>query len=103
VDVRRLSFLDEAIRRRISPDGIGVEVSPQFETGLDGLYTVGLTAMENFGPVLRFMVGTNFVAPRLAAHLRRRIRLEKARAWISGLGAADQAPGLEPLNIGTAR
>jgi thioredoxin reductase len=102
VDVRRLTFLDEAIRRQISPDGIGIQVSPQFQTTLAGLYTVGLTAMENFGPVLRFMVGTDFVAPRIAAHLRRKIRLAKMKAWLFALAQHFKKPGPEPLNIRTA-
>jgi thioredoxin reductase len=87
VDAGRLSFFDDAIRQRISTERQQIEVSAQFETELPGLYTVGMTAMENFGPVLRFMVGTSFVAPRLAAHLRRRIWQDKAKAIVCGFAA----------------
>lgn len=94
VDANRLSFLDDAICRQISKDGSGLQVSAQFETLVPGLYTAGMTAMENFGPVLRFMVGTRFVAPRLAAHLRRRIWMEKAKGLMSALIAAGHAAGM---------
>jgi thioredoxin reductase len=79
VNINRMSFLDDKIRRRISGDGRDVAVSAKFETDLPGLYTVGMTAMENFGPLLRFMVGSKFAAPRLAAHLGRRIWLDRAK------------------------
>jgi hypothetical protein len=48
-------------------------VFDNFETSVDGLYTIGLAAMDMFGPLLRFMVGAEFVAPRLAAHLERKV------------------------------
>ena len=44
-----------------------------FETAAKGLYAVGLTAMYNFGPLMRFMVGAEFAAPRVAAALDRRL------------------------------
>lgn len=96
VDVKRLSFLDEDIRRQISKDGREIPVSARFETGVPGLYTVGLTAMENFGPVLRFMVGTDFVAPRLAAHLRRKIRQERLKDWLFGSVSRVEQPQKTP-------
>jgi hypothetical protein len=34
---------------------------------------VGLSAMHNFGPLMRFMVGAEFAAPRVAASLHRRL------------------------------
>jgi hypothetical protein len=48
-------------------------VFDNFETSVDGLYTIGLAAMDMFGPLLRFMVGAEFAAPRLAAHLERKV------------------------------
>ena len=47
-------------------------MSDNFETTVPGLYTIGLTTMQMFGPLLRFMVGAEFAAPRLAAHLERK-------------------------------
>jgi hypothetical protein len=48
-------------------------VSDNFETAVPGLYATGLTAMETFGPLMRFMVGSEFAAPRLASHLDRKV------------------------------
>jgi len=50
-------------------------LSDKFESSVPGLYFVGLTAANSFGPLLRFMVGAEFAAPRLAAHLRHRVTM----------------------------
>ncbi len=70
-DMRRLPFLSPVLRAQISPDGGSPIVSDMFETQIDGLFAVGMATMECFGPLLRFMVGAEFVAPRLAGHLQR--------------------------------
>lgn len=88
VNIGRMPFLDNDIRCRISGNGRYVAVSAMFETELPGLYTVGMTAMDNFGPLLRFMVGSKFVATRLAAHLRRRIWLDRAKESLSRVAHA---------------
>ncbi len=52
----------------------GVPVlSDNFETSLAGLYAVGPAAVDSFGPLMRFMVGTEFAAPRLSARLARKL------------------------------
>jgi hypothetical protein len=38
------------------------------------LYFVGLPAMNSFGPLARFMVGAEYVAPRVARRLVHRSR-----------------------------
>jgi len=38
-----------------------------------GLYFTGPAAANSFGPLMRFMVGAEFAAPRLAAHLARKL------------------------------
>ncbi|MDE1984933.1 MAG: NAD(P)-binding domain-containing protein [Alphaproteobacteria bacterium] len=93
VDMTRLRFLSEAIRKQISPDGRSPAVSSRFETAVPNLYTIGMTAMASFGPLLRFMVGAEFVAPRLAGALRRRFKGHRlwARALSGRTGAVDAA------------
>ena len=72
-DLARLPFLETSLRDRIDQvEGTPV-LSDQFESSVPGLYFVGLAAANSFGPLLRFMVGAEFAAPRLAAHLRRRM------------------------------
>jgi hypothetical protein len=89
MDLNRLSFLSARVRQAIARPGRTCNVTPQFETDLQGLYALGPLAMENFGPLLRFVCGTSFAAPRLARVLKRRVllaRLEKrARDAVRGL------------------
>ena len=52
-------------------------MSDNFETSVPGLYAIGLSAMEMFGPLMRFMVGAEFAAPRVAAHLDRKMAMPR--------------------------
>ncbi len=40
-----------------------------FESSLPGLHFVGAMAAQSFGPLMRFVSGTTYAAPALAAHL----------------------------------
>jgi FAD-dependent urate hydroxylase len=40
-----------------------------FESSVPGLYFLGTIAAGTFGPLMRFVAGTPFAAPRLASHL----------------------------------
>src|SRR5581483_5782941 len=66
VDMKKVPFLTESLRTKIElVEGTASPfTSDNFETSVPGLYAIGLTAMEMFGPLLRFMVGAEFVAPR---------------------------------------
>lgn len=70
-DLRRLPFLASDLAERAAPGGGSPDVDENFETVVPGLYAVGLTAMSSFGPLMRFMYGAGFAAPRLAAHFER--------------------------------
>jgi cation diffusion facilitator CzcD-associated flavoprotein CzcO len=73
VDLARLPFLDGELRDAVEQvDGTPV-LSDAFEASLPDLYFLGLSASNSFGPLLRFMVGAEFAAPRLSAHLHRRV------------------------------
>jgi cation diffusion facilitator CzcD-associated flavoprotein CzcO len=70
VDVERLNWLTS-----LAPVIDTVEKTPiltdNFESSIQGLYFVGPAAANSFGPLMRFMVGSEFAAPRLAGHLAR--------------------------------
>jgi cation diffusion facilitator CzcD-associated flavoprotein CzcO len=72
-DLKRLPFLDAGLGESISQ----VEGTPilkdNFECSVPGMYFLGLSAANSFGPLLRFMYGAEYAAPRLAGHLHRRI------------------------------
>jgi hypothetical protein len=46
-------------------------LTDNFETSVPGLYVMGPLAANAFGPLMRFMVGAEYAAPRVAAHLAR--------------------------------
>ncbi len=72
-DLARLPFLDAELRNSIDQiEGTPV-LTDNFESSEPNLYFLGLAAANSFGPLLRFMVGSEFAAPRLSAHLHRRI------------------------------
>ncbi len=65
VDLARLPFLDGELRNAVEQvDGTPV-LKDNFESSQPGLYFLGLAAANSFGPLLRFMVGAEFAAPRL--------------------------------------
>lgn len=72
-DSRRVSFLSPTLRMRISSRRRTPAVSHNFETPAANLYMVGPAVTDSFGPLMRFMIGSEFIAPRLASHLARRL------------------------------
>jgi cation diffusion facilitator CzcD-associated flavoprotein CzcO len=73
-DVDRLEFLSETLRRSLRTHADMPVVSRGFESSVQGLYLVGPPALNSFGPLMRFMVGAEYVAPLVAARLARRVR-----------------------------
>jgi thioredoxin reductase len=68
-DLRRLPFLDAGLREEIAQLEHTPRLSNRFETSVPGLYALGILAANSFGPLMRFMVGAEYAAPRVAAHL----------------------------------
>jgi hypothetical protein len=69
VDLRRLPFLDPNDLGQIRSVENTPVLSSNFESSLPGLYFVGTSAANTFGPLLRFACGAKFTARRLARHL----------------------------------
>jgi thioredoxin reductase len=78
-DFHKLPFLTKQLAERAAPGGGAPDVSDVFETKADGLYAVGLSAMRSFGPLMRFMMGSDFTAPHLAAHFERTLAATRTR------------------------
>jgi FAD-dependent urate hydroxylase len=68
-DVDQLAFLDRAIREQVARAGGGPVLSRGFESSVPGLYFVGFAAAIAFGPVMRFVLGADFTARRVARGL----------------------------------
>ncbi|GAA3438713.1 NAD(P)-binding domain-containing protein [Kutzneria kofuensis] len=87
-DLSRLEFLDDGLRRAVRTHARMPMVSRWFESSVAGLYFVGPAAVDTFGPLMRFMVGAEYVAPRIAHHLAQRTGSQAAftrarrRRWL---------------------
>jgi hypothetical protein len=66
VDIGRLETLGTTITPKLRTVGGFPRLSPTFESSLPGLYFVGLAAAASFGPMLRFVAGSDFAAARAA-------------------------------------
>ncbi|WP_329313827.1 FAD-dependent oxidoreductase [Streptomyces sp. NBC_01262] len=68
VDLEALGFLSPELRARLAR--VGRTGSPRlgadFGSSVPGLFFTGLPAAATFGPVLRFVCGTEWASPRLA-------------------------------------
>lgn len=71
VDIDRLDFLDEAVRRRLRRVESAPRLGPAFESSEPGLYFAGLASAATFGPLMRFVAGTEFAARRISRDIRR--------------------------------
>jgi thioredoxin reductase len=69
VDLERLRFLSTDMRKAIRTVGKAPALSSTFESSVPGLYFVGVSAANTFGPLMRFAYGARFTARRLSKHL----------------------------------
>jgi thioredoxin reductase len=78
VDLKRLSFLSDDLRREIRTTGGAPVLSRGFESSVPGLYFAGLAAANSFGPVMRFAFGAGFAAQRISAALAKAVAKQPA-------------------------
>jgi hypothetical protein len=71
VDLRRIPFLSSELLQRIRSVEYTPVLSSNFESSVPGLYFVGLSAANSFGPMMRFAFGARYTARRLSRHLAR--------------------------------
>jgi hypothetical protein len=71
VDVSRYGFLAPAILDRVQRVKGYPLLDAGFETSSPGLHIVGAPAAWSFGPLMRFVAGTEFVGPALLKRVRR--------------------------------
>jgi thioredoxin reductase len=67
VRIESLKFLSSEIRSKIAAVEQTPILSAEFESSLPGLYFVGVSAANSFGPVMRFAYGAEFAA-RTVSH-----------------------------------
>ena len=64
IDIDALRFLDPVLRRDLvrTKGTSAPKLSHSFESSVPGLYFAGLSAAPTFGPLMRFVCGTDFTA-----------------------------------------
>ncbi|KAA6221100.1 NAD(P)/FAD-dependent oxidoreductase [Streptomyces albofaciens JCM 4342] len=71
VDLAAMDFLGQGLRTGITVSGGGPRLDAGFGSSVPGLYFTGLPAAASFGPVMRFVCGTEFASRRLAGAVAR--------------------------------
>ncbi|HLY57601.1 MAG TPA: FAD-dependent oxidoreductase [Stellaceae bacterium] len=69
VDLRRLPFLAPDVLDLIRTVEHTPVLSSHLESSLPGLYFVGVSSANSFGPMMRFAFGAGYTARRLSRHL----------------------------------
>jgi thioredoxin reductase len=69
VDLRRLTFLNAKVQAEIRHVDQTPVLTSNFESSLPGLYFVGTSAANAFGPLMRFAFGARFAACHIAKQL----------------------------------
>jgi cation diffusion facilitator CzcD-associated flavoprotein CzcO len=69
IDVERLAFLDPKLRCKIRRLGRAPILDSNFETSVPGLGVVGPASAPSFGPLFRFVAGSEYTARVVSAHI----------------------------------
>ncbi|MER5949302.1 FAD-dependent oxidoreductase [Streptomyces sp. NPDC001904] len=72
VDLAAMPFLGDGLRTRLAASRGTPRLGPGYVSSVPGLYFTGMLGGSSYGPVMRFVCGTEFASPRLAAHLASR-------------------------------
>lgn len=72
-DTRRLPMLGPEMLAQIKTHLGSPILNPWFESSVPGLYFVGFSALQSFGPLYRFVGGVPATAPRVARAVARRV------------------------------
>ena len=77
IDVERVAFFDPQLRAALHREGGALELNARFEASIPGLYFIGPLSQMSFGPLFRFVVGAEYAARTVAAHLATQARSKK--------------------------
>ncbi|MFD5077432.1 FAD-dependent oxidoreductase [Streptomyces sp. NPDC058371] len=69
VDIAAMDFLGHELRTQLAVSRGTPRLGAGYRSSVPGLYFTGLPAAASYGPVMRFVCGTEFASPRLADHL----------------------------------
>ena len=71
VAVDRIRILNAQLRAAVQVEPQSPVLSSCFESSVSGLYFIGVSSANTFGPLMRFALGAEFAANRVSAHLAR--------------------------------
>lgn len=77
--VDRLTMIEEGLRNDLEREEGAPLLSRHFESSVKGLYFVGLQSANSFGPVMRFVRGSEWAAKHLTRRLKSVCPPERAR------------------------
>jgi thioredoxin reductase len=69
INVERLTFLSPELRSAIECHSGGPKLNSTFLASIPGLYFIGPLSHISFGPLFRFVVGAEYTARTVSAHL----------------------------------
>ncbi|MER6122890.1 FAD-dependent oxidoreductase [Streptomyces sp. NPDC001795] len=69
VNIAAMDFLGHELRTELGVSRGTPKLGAGYVSSVPGLYFTGLPAAASYGPVMRFVCGTEFASPRLAKHL----------------------------------
>ncbi|MEW2162955.1 FAD-dependent oxidoreductase [Streptomyces sp. NPDC007084] len=69
VDIAAMDFLGHELRAGLAVSRGTPKLGAGYRSSVPGLYFTGLPAASSYGPVMRFVCGTEYASPRLAKHL----------------------------------
>ncbi|MGW0628214.1 FAD-dependent oxidoreductase [Streptomyces sp. NPDC002758] len=69
VDIAAMDFLGHELRTELAVSRGAPKLGAGYVSSVPGLYFTGLPAAASYGPVMRFVCGTEFASPRLTKHL----------------------------------
>ena len=69
IDVERLDFLHPELRGRIQRLERAPRLNASFESSMPGLHFIGPASAMSFGPLFRFVVGAEYTARVVSAHV----------------------------------
>jgi thioredoxin reductase len=69
VDIAAMDFLGPELRTALAVSRGTPRLGAGYRSSVPGLYFTGLPAAASYGPVMRFVCGTEFASPRLVRHL----------------------------------
>lgn len=69
VDIAAMDFLGHELRTELVVSRGTPKLGAGYRSSVPGLYFTGLPSAASYGPVMRFVCGTEFASPRLARHL----------------------------------